>query len=418
MKWPTYSLGQLCEISTGRTPSRARPEYFGGEHVWVTISDLNDDVVSDSRERITDLALTETNIQPVAPGTVLLGYKLSLGKLGIAGKRLYTNEAIAALPPKSGVPVLNKFLLYALKRVDYLALCHGAVKGNCLNRASLEQIRVPLPPLSEQRRIVEILDQADALRRKRAEADAKAARILPALFYKMFGDPVTNPRAWVVLRIGDFADVQGGLQLTPARKELSLKVSYLRVANIYRDQLDLSEIKLIGATKDEIERTRLRQDDILIVEGHGNPLEIGRSAVWNGSIDPCVHQNHLIRARVDQSKVLPLYISHFLNSSGGRLQLIRSGKTTSGLNTISVGNVKAVKVPVPPLDLQKRYVEKAETVSAAADHGQLANASIDRLFLSLLGHAFSGALTAKWREAHMRELLGEMEEQAKVVGTK
>ena len=209
MKWPVLPLAKLCRIETGRTPSRAHPEYFGGDNVWVTIADLNNSTVSESKEHITNDAVTKARMRPVPAGTVLLGYKLSLGKLAIAGRSLYTNEAIAALMPRDGITLLPKYLFYALGKVDYLALCHGAVKGRCLNRASLKRIPVPYPPLSEQRRIVEILDQADALRKKRAEADAKADRILPALFYKMFGDPATNPKGWPVVPIREMVDPVG-----------------------------------------------------------------------------------------------------------------------------------------------------------------------------------------------------------------
>ena len=118
----------------------------------------------------------------------------------------------------------------------------------------------------EQRRIVEILDQADRLRRLRAEADAKADRILPALFIKMFGDPATNPKGWRVSPIDRVADVQGGLQLSEKRKGY-MDVPYLRVANVYRNRLDLSEIKTLSVTQSELDRTRLTPGDVLVVEG-------------------------------------------------------------------------------------------------------------------------------------------------------
>jgi type I restriction enzyme, S subunit len=113
--------------------------------------------------------------------------------------------------------------------------------------------------------------------------------------------------------------------------------------------LELSEIKLIRMTESERERTLLQTGDVLIVEGHGNPKEIGRAAVWDGSIDPCTHQNHLIRVRVYKDLLAPHFLETFLNSESGRSILIKSGKTTSGLNTISTRNVKAVQLLLPPL---------------------------------------------------------------------
>ncbi len=111
----------------------------------------------------------------------------------------------------------------------------------------------------------------------------------------MFGDPVTNPKGWEEDFVQNLGSLQGGIQVSAKRNSFPLKVPYLRVANVYRNQLELNEIKTIGLTENEFNRTLLVKDDILIVEGHGNKREIGRSAIWDGSIKGCVHQNHLIR---------------------------------------------------------------------------------------------------------------------------
>jgi type I restriction enzyme S subunit len=134
-----------------------------------------------------------------------------------------------------------------------------------------------------------------------------------------------------------------------------LEVPYLRVANVYRDRLDLSEVKTLRVTDQELTRATLKSGDLLVVEGHGNPEEIGRCAVWSGLVARCVHQNHLIRVRV-HSGIEPVFMSAFLNSAAGRRQMTRFGKTTSGLNTISTANVAAVRVLVPPVEVQRRYV--------------------------------------------------------------
>ena len=154
---------------------------------------------------------------------------------------------------------------------------------------------------------------------------------------------------------GDLAHVQGGLQLSSARSKIETLRPYLRVANVYRNKLELSEIKNMGVTESEFSRTQLKTNDLLIVEGHGNPDEIGRSAIWNGSTAECTHQNHLIRCRIEGKDILPAYLNFYLNSDLGRFQLKRSSNTTSGLNTISVSKVREVRVPVPPIELQKKW---------------------------------------------------------------
>ena len=173
----------------------------------------------------------------------------------------------------------------------------SGVGGSLLRARPAEvfKIQIPFPPLDEQKRIAGILDAADALRAKRREALAELDTLLQSTFLDMFGDPVTNLMGWEVVRIEEVGSVQGGLQVTSKRRPLPIERPYLRVANVFRGYLDLDEIKTIRLTEAEERRTAIEDEDILIVEGHGNRDEIGRCALWDGSIEQCVHQNHLIR---------------------------------------------------------------------------------------------------------------------------
>lgn len=217
----------------------------------------------------------------------------------------------------------------------------------------LKELKIPLPPLEEQRRIAAILDKAEALRAKRREAIAKLDQLLQAVFLEMFD---VKDSGWAEVNVGDITDVQGGLQLSAAREKIENNKPYLRVANVYRNRLDLSEIKYFGVTDSEFSRTKLEKNDILIVEGHGNPDEIGRSAIWDGSVKDCTHQNHLIRCRINTNKVLPEYLSFYMNSDLGKFHLKKSSNTTSGLNTISVSKVRSLPVILAPIDEQKKWV--------------------------------------------------------------
>jgi type I restriction enzyme S subunit len=284
----------------------------------------------------------------------------------------------------------------------YLRQPHIRTAGERRMTGSGGQRRVPedylaslpllLPAIAEQRRIAAILDQADALRAQRQQALAELEKLAQAVFVDMFGDTVTNSMEWPFLPIGKLADVQGGLQVTSARKELPIEAPYLRVANVHRGYLLLDEIKTIRATPAEIARTTLCTHDLLVVEGHGNPEEIGRAALWSGELRSCVHQNHLIRVRFDNSQVDPVYACTYLNSTGGRRHLLRAGKTTSGLNTISVSNVREAPVALPPFELQRTFATRMEAIEAHKASRRAALAESDALFASLQHHAFSGAL--------------------------
>lgn len=303
-----------------------------------------------------------------------------------------STEIIPLLPDES----LNRdYLAYFLRSPQVVSRISRQTAGARMPRADMGVVlglEIPVPSLSDQHSIVDILKRADSIRRLRKQAQDTARQLILALFIDMFGDPATNPRSYSVRTVGEIADVQGGLQVTRKRADFPIERPYLRVANVYRNRLDLSEVKTIRLTQAELERVRLQAGDLLVVEGHGNKDEVGRCAIWDASIVDCVHQNHLIRVRPNREAVLPEFLSTYLNSAGGREHLLRQGKTTSGLNTISTANVKTAPVFVPQLDHQKAFVERLAVTSSIGQQQETAHLLSESTFQSLLHKAFSGNL--------------------------
>lgn len=391
--WPISRLGDLCNVTAGGTPSRSASEYWDGGNVpWVKISDMLQGVISTTDECITQTGLANSPAKLLPKGTLLLSIFATIGRTAVLGIDAATNQAIVGLRPRRAdvidLAFLRRFLDF--KAPSLASISRGAAQAN-INGAILKALDVPLPPLSEQRRIAAILDQADALRAKRRATMAKLYTLAQSIFVEMFRD-TTASQKWPLTTVNEVADVQGGLQLTSSRKGMGSEVPYLRVANIQRGFLDLGEIKSMGATAAEIARTVLSADDLLIVEGHGNPDEIGRCALWDGSIHPCIHQNHLIRARFNPMLVHPRFASEYLNSPGGRQYLLRSGKTTSGLNTISVSNVRKTPIELPPIELQRQYVSRLALIDKNNALFTQSLSTFDALFASLQYRAFRGEL--------------------------
>jgi type I restriction enzyme S subunit len=156
-KWEVKRLGEICEIAMGRTPPRLNQAFWGHGYKWLSIADLQSKVVSDSKEEITELAASTMTIIP--KGTLLMSFKLSLGRLCFAGCDLFTNEAICSF---NKVQANADFLYYVLRRTDFSLYGKQAVKGYTLNKESLRIIEVSLPPLSEQTAIAEELTEMDA----------------------------------------------------------------------------------------------------------------------------------------------------------------------------------------------------------------------------------------------------------------
>lgn len=156
-EWEVKRLGDICEIAMGRTPPRLNSEFWGRGHTWLAISDLRAKVVMESKEEITSLAAAEMQIIP--KGTLLMSFKLSIGRLCFAGCDLYTNEAICSF---NRLKANGEFLYYALGRTDFSLYGKQAVKGYTLNSESLKLVEVQLPPKAEQTAIAAILSDLDA----------------------------------------------------------------------------------------------------------------------------------------------------------------------------------------------------------------------------------------------------------------
>jgi len=407
MRWPMYPLGQLCDVIIGATPARKEPAYWGGDNVWVTVSELNDNTICDSKEHITDLGIQNSASKLIPKGTLLFSFKLSIGKMAFAGVDLYTNEAIAALPIRRGVPLDNRFLYYAVRQFDSSLGAHIAVKGKLLNKRKIKRIPIPLPPLSEQRRIVEILDQADALRKKRAEADAKAARILFALFIKSFGNPLTNPMGWQEVTLGSRCDIVTGN--TPSTKKAEYygkDILWARPADLDNQILVTRTEKMLSAAGGKVGRIVPHNSVLVVCIG----ATLGKVALAGTKMAI----NQQINAALPSDSLLPefLYVQCALLADR-----FCAAATKSTLPILNKSRFSNQKVLCPPKDKQKAFVRTARIVISSHDARAASRELLESLFQSLLHLAFKGDLTAQWRQAHMKELLEEMEQQAKALET-
>ncbi|MGI5145923.1 restriction endonuclease subunit S [Plantactinospora sp. CA-294935] len=174
------------------------------------------------------------------------------------------------------------------------------------------------------------------------------------------------PHGWMWVSLDEVAEIRGGIQKQAKRRPVANTYPFLRVANVLRGQLNLADVHEIELFDGEIDRYRLRKGDLLVVEGNGSPDQIGRAAVWDGSIENCVHQNHLIRVR-PSGAILPAYLQFAWNSPMVYRHLRRIAGSTSGLYTLSTSKLSSVRLPLPPLAEQRRIVAALETLLVRVD---------------------------------------------------
>lgn len=261
----------------------------------------------------------------------------------------------------------------------------------------LVEIPIPLPPLKQRRSIVakveELTKRVREAKRLRSTAQQEVNSLIEAVLAEVFSSKESQID-WP--SVGDLCEIRGGIQKSPRRAPKNNPRPYLRVANVQQGYLALQNIAYFEVSDSELERYRLWPDDVLIIEGNDSPDLIGRTAIFRGEIDNCVHQNYVIRLRPNNSDILSEFLSAYLTSPRGR-QIIRElSHTSSGLLNLSVGKIR--NIPVPPLSLceQSRitsHLNFVQTQAAALKRAQEDTAAeLRRLEQAILDRAFRGEL--------------------------
>lgn len=274
------------------------------------------------------------------------------------------------------------------------AKSRGTSGKNRIRPERFLEIEIPLPPLPEQRRIVarieELAAKINEARGLREKAILEGQAVAGAVAKKLFGQ-FSHRQA-----IESFTEVRGGIQKGPHRAPGANPIRYLTVAHVQRDRILTNDPRYFEVTPMELKRWRLLPGDVLIIEGNGSAEQIGRTALFRGEIEDCVHQNHVIRIRPECQKIMPEFLNCFLNSPVGQDEVQAQSRTTSGLRTLSVGRIKGIHVPVPPLCEQRRIVAELEIsqrqVNALKQLQSETAAELDALLPSVLDKAFKGEL--------------------------
>jgi type I restriction enzyme, S subunit len=416
MKWLPLRLESLISMYGGGTPSKQNPSFWKGDIPWVSPKDMSVREIHDSQDHITQEAVEKSTTQLVPAGSVLVvvrsGILVRKIPIGIAQRPLAINQDMKALVPNQGV-LDSRFLSYLLESKQQVLLSNYVKRGATVHSLQIDKLKkmiVQLPPMSEQRRIVEVLGEADALRRKRAEADAKSGRILPALFSKMFGDPTTNPKRWPTERLGHLFDMAGGG--TPSKSV----TEYWNGDIPWVSPKDM-KCDVVLDTEDQITLEAIRSSATRLVN-QGAILVVYRSGILAHSFpvafagrDLTINQD--LKALSSKGEVSNEYLYGLLSAVPTiGLSCVKKGAT---VHNVDGTRFLSLDIATPPEQLQKSFGVRLEELLRFKTKRESASALVEDLFAVLLHRAFSGNLTAKWREAHMMEILSEMEEQAKML---
>ena len=343
-----------------------------------------------SSENITQYQLFENDLLVSLTGNV--------GRVALLPKTMLPaalNQRVCCLRIDETM-VNRKYLFYYLRRKQFVKDCIDASKGVAqlnLSTKWLEEYEVPVPSISEQERIVARIEELFSQLDKSVETLQKVKEQLAVYRQAVYASVFDNKKE--KQSITEFFEISGGLTKNSKRIEFPIKMPYLRVANVYYNKLDLDEIKTIGVNPSEVERTLLLKNDLLFVEGNGSKEQIGRVAIWDGSIENCLHQNHLIKGRPN-GKMIPLYALYYLISSYGREQILKVASSTSGLYTLSTNKVRNLMIPYCDLEEQVECIKMIERCVSVCDSIESAVNSVlkqaEAMRQSILKQEFEGKL--------------------------
>lgn len=394
-------LGDLCNVQLGKTPPRGQSRYWDKDretdNVWLSIADLiHGEEVNDSKEYITDQAADSVNITPA--GTLLLSFKLTIGRVSFAGRDLYTNEAIASLLNLS--PELDKrFLFYYFSGFDWDTLTEGDIKlkGKTLNKAKLNELSIPIPPLPEQQRIVTKLDAAfGALREAEGHVERNRANARE-LFESYLNGVFEGKEGWVTRPLNEFIHVKHGFaflgeHFTNAGAYVLLTMGNFFESGGYRDRGEKQKY-YVGPIPEEFV---LSEGDLVVAMTEqaagllGAPLLVPESGKFlhNQRIGLVQQPNGVV--------VLNEFLFHIFNTKPFRDAVHASGSGVKVRHT-SPTKIGEVEVSYPTsLNEQRRIIDalaslEKETKQLEATYQQKLR-ELEVLKKSILGAAFSGAL--------------------------
>ena len=366
-------ISEVFDLQMGKTPARANEEYWiDGANKWVSIGDLSgyEKYVEDTKEKITDLAVAESGIKAVPSDTVIMSFKLSLGKVAITKTPVYTNEAIMAFLPKHGQSILPDYFYHYFSSIDWSKGTNRAVMGVTLNKATLGEMEIQIPSMVKQVEIADRLNKIDELISLRKQQLAKLDELVKARFVELFGDVASNPNGYP---IKDFDEISilitDGEHATPRRTTEGIYL--LSARNVLNHALQLEDVDYIDEEEyGRIARRIVPQAGDVLISCSGS---IGRCCVVpKGLKFQMVRSAALIRFN---ETINPVFAEWLITSDDLQSQIAQSATQSSQANLFQ-GKIKKLHGFVPPIELQNQFAAFIEQT----DKSKLAvQQSLDKL---------------------------------------
>ena len=354
-------LGQICEVVSGGTPKTNVEEYWNGEFNWITPAEINDNdyIISDTKRKITQLAIEKKKLPLLPKGTVLLSSRAPIGKVAITGKEMYCNQGFKNLICSD--EICNEYLYWYLKsKKEYLnSLGRGATFKE-ISKKIVENIEIKLPEIERQRKIVDKLKKVDKIIQRRKNQSRLLDVVVQARFVEMFGNPIINNMSWPESTIGDgcFVTKLAGFEYSKyIEYDDTGDVVMVKAQNVKNGTLNRKDLSFISnEVSDALPRSQLLPGDVVMTYVGAN---IGDVALIDDKYKYHLAPN-VAKIRVDAkiyNSVYFMYMLMLLNS-----YIVKNSADTAKA-ALGMERIRKLKVFIPTYDLQNQFAAFVQQVN-------------------------------------------------------
>jgi len=384
--WPTKKLGEIAAVQMGQSPPG---ETYNLDSVGLPFFQGKAEFGEEYPIRV---KWCSQPLRIAEAGDILLSVRAPVGPTNFATERCCIGRGLAAI---RGEPKVcnQRYIRYYLKRFESDIAARGVGSTfTAINRNDIERLELPVPPPTEQERIVKLLDEADQLRKLRAEVDGRTAALIPALFHEMFGDAESkncNKHSFGDTKILEIIDGDRGNNY-PKKTDFAEEgyCLFLNTSNVRKGVFDFSKCDFITPEKDHtLRKGKLSRDDVILTT-RGT---LGNSALYDSRIKyGNVRINSgMVILRANSTFLLPEYLLVVLNSEGfaGQVSTMTSG---SAQPQLPINKLSQIKFVLPPLPVQKAFAARVSEIRELEAEQAKSRRQLDALFQSLLHNAFNG----------------------------
>ena len=389
-EWKKVKLGDIFNLQMGKTPLRENKLYWDkGEHNWVSISDMNfsEKYLFSTKEKITDIAVKESGIKLIPKNTVIMSFKLSIGKVKIVKEDIYSNEAIMAFIPKENFFIDKNFLYYCLKSLKWNEGINKAVKGLTLNKNLISQKEIFLPDLAIQKEIANNLDSIDNLLELRKKQLIYLKELSKSLFTSMFGDIKTNDKNWEIKNLDSIYYIRSSKRIFEKdyKKEGVPFFRSKEIVELSNSKNIIPEIYISFDKYEELKKASgIPLKDDLLITAVGT---IGKIWKVNYEKDFYFKDGNLIWLQLkNKNQFNTLSLKRILEDSiKNEKENLASG---SAYNALTIDKLKKFNIIMPPIELQNKFAERVEKIEKLSFEIEKSIKEAQNLYNSLMNKYF------------------------------